>query len=105
MQELGLRKAELKDMQNDGRGRVRLEYRVPARGLIGFQGEFMNLTRGNGLISHIFDGFAPLRGDIPERRNGVLISTSRAMRWPMRCGTSRSAAGCSSIPAKSSTKA
>ncbi len=77
MQELGLRKAELKDMQNDGRGRVRLEYRVPARGLIGFQGEFMNLTRGNGLISHIFDGFAPLRGDIPERRNGVLISNEQ----------------------------
>jgi GTP-binding protein len=55
-------------------GRVRLEYRVPARGLIGFQGEFMTLTRGNGLMSHIFDGYAPLKGDIPERRNGVLIS-------------------------------
>src|SRR5580692_4685844 len=58
----------------DDMGRVLLEYRVPARGLIGFQGEFMTLTRGNGLMSHIFDGYAPLKGDIPERRNGVLIS-------------------------------
>ncbi len=61
----------------DGRGRVRIEYRVPARGLIGFQGEFMTLTRGTGLISHIFDGFAPVKGDIPERHNGVLISNEQ----------------------------
>ncbi len=61
----------------DGRGRVRIEYRVPARGLIGFQGEFMTLTRGTGLISHIFDSFAPVKGDIPERRNGVLISNEQ----------------------------
>jgi GTP-binding protein len=64
----------MKDMQMDGRGRVRIDYRVPARGLIGFQGEFMNLTRGSGLMSHVFDGYAPLRGDMAERRNGVLIS-------------------------------
>ena len=56
------------------RGRTRLEYRMPARGLIGFQGEFMNLTRGTGLMSHVFDDYAPVKGDIPERRNGVLIS-------------------------------
>jgi len=74
MEALGRRRAELGDMTIDGQGRVRLEYRVPARGLIGFQGEFMTLTRGNGLMSHIFDGFAPLKGEIPERRNGVLIS-------------------------------
>ena len=61
-------------MESDSRGRARLEYRIPARGLIGFQGEFMNLTRGTGLMSHVFDGYAPLKGDIPERRNGVLIS-------------------------------
>jgi GTP-binding protein len=61
-------------MESDSRGRTRLEYRIPARGLIGFQGEFMNLTRGTGLASHVFDGFSPLSGDIPERRNGVLIS-------------------------------
>src|SRR5665213_2566148 len=74
MEALGARRAELTDMVIDDMGRVRLEYRVPARGLIGFQGEFMTMTRGNGLISHIFDGYAPVKGDIPERRNGVLIS-------------------------------
>ncbi|HEV7631456.1 MAG TPA: translational GTPase TypA [Steroidobacteraceae bacterium] len=74
MEALGQRRAEMKDMSMDGHGRVRIEYRVPARGLIGFQGEFMNLTRGTGLISHVFDGYAPMRGDIAERRNGVLIS-------------------------------
>ena len=75
MESLGRRKAELKDMANDGRGRVRIEYRVSARGLIGFQSEFMNATRGTGLQSHIFDGYAPLAGDIPDRHNGVLISS------------------------------
>ncbi len=61
-------------MESDAQGRTRLDYRIPARGLIGFQGEFMNLTRGTGLMSHVFDGYAPVKGDIPERRNGVLIS-------------------------------
>jgi GTP-binding protein len=74
MEALGSRRAELTDMSIDGNGRARLEYRVPARGLIGFQGEFMTLTRGTGLISHIFDGFAPVKGDIPDRHNGVLVS-------------------------------
>ncbi|HYP80143.1 MAG TPA: translational GTPase TypA [Steroidobacteraceae bacterium] len=75
MEALGQRRAEMKDMQMDGRGRVRIDYRVPARGLIGFQGEFMNLTRGSGLMSHVFDGYAPLKGgDVAERRNGVLVS-------------------------------
>ena len=74
MEALGKRRAELTDMVIDGTGRVRLEYRVPARGLIGFQGEFMTLTRGNGLISHVFDGYAAVKGEIPDRHNGVLIS-------------------------------
>ncbi|NYT65819.1 translational GTPase TypA [Alcaligenaceae bacterium] len=75
MEELGRRKGDLQDMVADGRGRTRLEYRIPARGLIGFQGEFMTLTRGTGLMSHIFDEYAPLReGGVGERRNGVLIS-------------------------------
>ncbi|HEY8506849.1 MAG TPA: translational GTPase TypA [Steroidobacteraceae bacterium] len=74
MEALGRRRAELNDMAVDGNGRVRLEYRVPARGLIGFQSEFLTLTRGTGLMSHIFDGFAPVKGEIPERHNGVLIS-------------------------------
>src|SRR6202011_247138 len=77
MEELGRRKGELLDMASDGRGRTRLEYRVPARGLIGFQGEFMTLTRGTGLMSHIFDGFAPVKGEIPDRHNGVLISSEQ----------------------------
>jgi GTP-binding protein len=74
MEALGQRRAEMKDMQMDGRGRVRIAYRVPARGLIGFQGEFMTLTRGSGLMSHVFDGYGPMRGEVAERRNGVLIS-------------------------------
>jgi len=75
MEELGRRRGDLTDMQSDSRGRVRLEYRIPARGLIGFQSEFMTLTRGTGLSSHIFDDYAPIKGgDMAERRNGVLIS-------------------------------
>ena len=74
MEALGSRRGELVNMESDGKGRTRLEYRVPARGLIGFQGEFLNLTRGTGLMSHVFDGYAPVKGDIPDRRNGVLIS-------------------------------
>ena len=77
MEALGTRRAELTDMAVDGNGRVRLDYRVPARGLIGFQGEFMTLTRGTGLMSHIFDGFAPVKGDIPDRHNGVLVSNEQ----------------------------
>ena len=74
MQALGERKAELVNMEPDGMGRVRLEYRIPARGLIGFQTEFLNLTRGTGLISNIFDGYEPYKGEIDGRKNGVLIS-------------------------------
>ena len=74
MQELGMRKGELTDMQPDGRGRVRLEYRVPARGLIGLQTDFQNLTRGTGLMSHIFDGYEAFKGEIGGRKQGVLIS-------------------------------
>jgi len=75
MEELGRRKGDLQDMQPDGRGRTRLEYLIPARGLIGFQNEFLTLTRGTGLMSHIFHEYAPVReGAIGERRNGVLIS-------------------------------
>ena len=74
MQALGERKAELVNMEPDGRGRVRLEYKIPARGLIGFQNEFLNLTRGTGLISNIFDSYEPYKGEIEGRKNGVLIS-------------------------------
>ena len=74
MQALGERKGELVNMEPDGRGRVRLEYRIPARGLIGFTNEFLNLTRGTGLISNIFDSYEPYKGEIGGRKNGVLIS-------------------------------
>ena len=74
MEELGRRRGELTNMESDGHGRTRLEYHIPARGLIGFQGEFMTLTRGVGLMSHVFDDYAPVKPDMPGRRNGVLIS-------------------------------
>lgn len=75
MESLGLRKGDMQDMVPDGRGRTRIEYRIPARGLIGFQGEFMNMTRGTGLMSHVFDEYAVAKeGQMADRRNGVLIS-------------------------------
>ena len=74
MEALGARRGDLVDMIPDGRGRVRLDYRIPARGLIGFQNEFLNLTRGNGIGSHVFDEYGPMKPEIPSRRNGVLIS-------------------------------
>lgn len=74
MEELGRRRGELTNMESDGKGRTRLEYRIPARGLIGFQGEFMTMTRGQGLMSHVFDNYAPVKAEIPGRRNGVLVS-------------------------------
>jgi GTP-binding protein len=74
MEALGTRRGDLVNMESDSQGRTRLDYRITARGLIGFQGEFMNLTRGTGLMSHVFDSYAPVKGEIPERRNGVLIS-------------------------------
>ena len=74
MEALAARRGEMVDMVPDGRGRVRLDYRIPARGLIGFQGEFMNLTRGNGILSHVFDDYGPWKGDMPGRRNGAMVS-------------------------------
>jgi GTP-binding protein len=77
MEELGRRRGDLQDMQPDGHGRVRLEYRIPARGLIGFQSEFMTLTRGTGIMAHVFDDYGPVKADMPGRRNGVLISSEQ----------------------------
>lgn len=77
MEELGRRRGELQNMASDGNGRTRLEYRIPARGLIGFQSEFLTMTRGTGLMAHIFDEYAPLKADMPSRRNGVLISAEQ----------------------------
>ena len=76
MEALGTRGGYLQDMQPDGKGRVRLQYRIPARGLIGFQTDYMTLTSGSGLIYHVFDKYAPVAGaDISHRRRGALVST------------------------------
>ncbi|MCG7992635.1 MAG: translational GTPase TypA [Candidatus Thiodiazotropha lotti] len=78
MEALGARKGELKDMVPDGKGRVRLDYIIPSRGLIGFQTEFMTSTSGTGLIYHVFDHYGPAQhGGIAPRKNGVLISNSQ----------------------------
>lgn len=77
MEQLGIRKAELKDMVPDGKGRVRLDYIIPSRGLIGFQTEFMTLTSGTGLIYHTFDSYGEWKGGtIGQRKNGVMISNA-----------------------------
>ena len=84
MEALGERKAELKDMAPDGKGRVRLEYIMPSRGLIGFQTDFMTMTSGTGLIYHTFENYAPVKaGAIGQRHNGVLISnaTGKALAY------------------------
>ncbi len=74
MEEIGRRRGELTNMESDGNGRTRLEYHIPARGLIGFQSDFMTMTRGTGLMSHVFDDYGPVKADLPGRHNGVLIS-------------------------------
>ena len=74
MEELGRRRGELTNMESDGQGRTRLEYHIPARGLIGFQSDFLTMTRGSGLMSHVFDDYAPAKADLPGRHNGVLVS-------------------------------
>ncbi|MGB5707760.1 MAG: translational GTPase TypA [Arenicellales bacterium] len=77
MEALGSRSGNLQNMQPDGRGRVRLEYSIPARGLIGFQTDFLTMTSGTGLLYHVFDKYAPIApGKIGNRHNGALISTS-----------------------------
>ncbi len=78
MEALGIRKGELKDMVPDGKGRVRLDYIIPSRGLIGFQTEFMTSTSGTGLIYHVFDHYGVVQhGGIAPRKNGVLISNGQ----------------------------
>ncbi|PYF79940.1 MULTISPECIES: translational GTPase TypA [Marinomonas] len=75
MEELGLRKAELTNMEPDGKGRVRLEFMSPSRGLIGFRGLFLTLTSGSGIMTSVFDHYGPVKeGDVGGRQNGVLIS-------------------------------
>jgi GTP-binding protein len=86
MERLGERRGELQNMQLDGKGRVRLDYLIPARGLIGFQSEFRTLTAGTGLMFHVFDHYGPYHfGDISRRSNGVLVSngTGKALAYAL----------------------
>ncbi|HEY8554747.1 MAG TPA: translational GTPase TypA, partial [Burkholderiales bacterium] len=86
MEKLGARKGDLLDMQSDGRGRVRFEYLIPARGLIGFQTEFLTTTAGTGLMHHVFDHYGPMKkGEIKSRTNGVLVSnaTGRSVAYAL----------------------
>lgn len=86
MEALGSRKADLKNMMPDGKGRVRLDYVIPSRGLIGFQAEFMTLSSGTGLIYHVFDKYGPkVEGEIGQRKNGVLIAsaTGKALAYAL----------------------
>ncbi|MBO2605362.1 translational GTPase TypA [Shewanella algae] len=86
IEKLGTRKADMRDMQPDGKGRVRIDFMIPSRGLIGFQTEFMTATSGTGLLYHTFDHYGPYKGgDIGQRSNGVLISnaTGKALTFAL----------------------
>ena len=86
METLGSRRGELMDIQPDGRGRVKLDYVIPARGLIGLQSEFMTQTSGSGLMYHVFDHYGPAyTGHIGQRRNGALVSiaTGKALAYAL----------------------
>ncbi len=86
MEKLGERKGQLKDMVPDGQGRVRLDYEIPTRGLIGFRSEFLTLTSGSGLLYHVFDRYAPrTKAGIGRRQKGVLISkeTGKALAYAL----------------------
>jgi GTP-binding protein len=75
MEELGLRKGELTNMEPDGKGRIKLEFIVPSRGLIGFRGNFLTMTSGSGIMTSIFDHYGPVKvGEVAKRQNGVLVS-------------------------------
>ena len=86
MEELGRRRGELRDMVPDGKGRVRLEYLIPSRGIIGFRSQFLTMTSGTGVLTHIFDHYGPLKaGEFAARINGVLVSmvTGKALGYAL----------------------
>ena len=74
IENLGRRRAEMLDMRPVGQGQIKLEFSIPARGLIGFRSEFLTETRGEGVMHHLFDGYEPWKGEIPGRRRGVLVA-------------------------------
>lgn len=73
-QQVGMRRGKMQKMMNNGYGRVRLEFRIPSRGLIGFRSQFLTDTRGTGLLNHLFDGYEPWQGMITKRQTGALVS-------------------------------
>ena len=73
-QALGMRKGKMQKMQNNGNGRVRLEFRIPSRGLIGYRSQFLTDTKGTGLLNHLFDGYEPWHGPMSKRQNGALVA-------------------------------
>jgi GTP-binding protein len=86
MEEIGKRKGDLRDMVPDGKGRVRLEYIIPSRGIIGFRNQFMTMTSGTGVLAHIFDHYGPIKaGELAARQNGVLVSmvTGKALGYAL----------------------
>ncbi len=92
VQKLSERRADMVEMRPSGGGRLRLVFHAPTRGLIGYHGELLTDTRGTAVMNRLFHAYAPYKGDIPGRRNGVLISNEPARPSPMRCGISRIAA-------------
>ena len=81
-QKIGARKGRMTNMVNHGTGRVRLEFRIPSRGLIGFRSQFLTDTRGTGLLNHLFDGWSPWQGEIPHRTTGALVSDRQGTVTP-----------------------
>jgi len=73
-QQIGMRKGKMRNMNNNGHGRVRLEYRIPSRGLIGFRSQFLTDTKGTGLLNHLFDGYEPWHGPMTKRSTGALVA-------------------------------
>ncbi|MGH8601353.1 MAG: translational GTPase TypA [Gammaproteobacteria bacterium] len=92
MEQMGLRKGDLSNMVPDGKGRVRLEYCIPARGLIGFRNQFLTMTSGSGILTSIFSHYGPMKsGDMTSRQNGVLVSvaTGKALTYSLETLQSR----------------
>ena len=103
--EIGIRRGAMTRMVNNGSGRVRLEFRIPARGLIGFRSKFLTETRGTGIMHHIFSGWEPWHGPIPSRPSGAWSPTGRGRQRPTPSRTCRSAARCSSSRRRRSMRA
>jgi GTP-binding protein len=81
-QQVGMRKGRMQKMQNNGNGRVRLEFEIPSRGLIGFRSQFLTDTRGTGLMNHLFDGYKPWHGPMSKRQTGALVSDRKGKSTP-----------------------